>query len=348
MNMQSDDKNAGAARPPEGPTPEHIFHVLTAYQQTAALKAAIELDLFTSIAEGAGDASSLAASTGASERGVRILCDYLTVNQFLEKRDGRYLLTPETQLFLVRSSPAYMGGMAEFLAGNHLRDAFRSFTESVRKGGTTMSEQGSMMPEHPIWEQFARGMAALQRQPAEFVAQTIDAAGMQTCKVLDIAASHGVFGLTLARHNPRAEVYAVDWPNVLPFARANAEAEGLAERFHEIPGSAFDVDFGEDYDVVLLMNFFHHFDKPTCERLMRKVYKALREGGRAVTQEFVPDEDRVSPPMAAAFPLVMLGTTEAGDAYTFSEFERMFANAGFSRSELREGLPPSRFIVSYK
>lgn len=205
-----------------------------------------------------------------------------------------------------------------------------------------------MSPEHPVWEEFARGMASLQRPAAENVVRVAGVEGMERCKVLDIAASHGVFGIAIARHNPRAEVYALDWANVLPFARANAEAEGVADRFHEIPGSAFDVDFGTGYDLVLLMNFFHHFDKETCERLMRKVHAALGEGGRAVTQEFVPNEDRVSPPVAATFPLVMLGTTEAGDAYTFSEYERMFANAGFSRSELRESPPPSQLIVSYK
>ena len=268
--------------------------------------------------------------------------------QLLAKSDGRYRLTPESELFLSRKSPAYVGGMAEFLAGDHLREAFRGFTESVRKGGTAMPAQGSMTPEHPMWEEFARGMAALQGPAAEAVARMVGAAEMETCKVLDIAASHGVFGITLARHNPRAQIYAADWANVLPFARENARAAGVADRFHEIPGDAFEVDFGQGYDLVLLMNFFHHFDRPTCERLMRKVHAALGEGGRAVTQEFVPNEDRVSPPAAATFPVVMLGTTEAGDAYTFSEFERMFANAGFSRSELREAPPPGQFIISYK
>ena len=138
-----------------------------------------------------------------------------------------------------------------------------------------------------------------------------------------------------------------DWPKVLEIARRNAEAEGVAERFHEIPGDAFEVDFGEGYDLALLTNFFHHFDPPTCERLMRKVRAALREGGRAVTVEFVPDESRVAPPMHAAFALTMLGSTPAGDAYTFSEFERMFRNVGFSRSESHP-TPVQHIIVSHK
>ena len=330
------------------PTPERIFQALTAYQLTAAMKAAVELDIFTAVAEGASTAAEIAERTNASERGIRILCDYLTVHQFLTKRDGRYGLTPEAQVFLVRTSPAYVGGMAAFLAGPNLFGAFgESFTESVRQGGTTLPDEGSMTPEHPMWEEFARSMAALAAPAAEMIVQLTGAARMESCKVLDIAASHGVYGIAFAKANPRAQVYACDWRNVLPFARERAEREGVADRFHEIPGSAFDVDFGTGYDIVLVPNFFHHFDKPTNERLMRKIQAALKAGGRCVTPEFVPDESRVSPPQDAAFPLVMLGSTRAGDAYTFPEYEQMFGSAGFSRSEIHQG-PFQHIIVSHK
>jgi hypothetical protein len=331
----------------DSPTPERIFQTLTSYQQAAALKAAIELDLFTGIAEGQTTVTELAARCQAQERGVRILCDYLTVMQFLGKEDGRYRLTPESELFLVRKSPAYVGGMAGFLSGAHLVDAFKELTESVRKGGTVMSDEGSVTPEHPMWEEFARSMAAIMGMQAEAIADIIGVAEMGPCRILDIAAGHGIFGITLARRNPQAEIFAVDWQNVLPFARRNAEAAGVSERFHEIPGNAFEVDFGEGYDLVLLTNFFHHFDRPSCEKLMRKVHAALKDGGRAVTYEFVPNEDRVTPPAAASFALVMLGTTPAGDAYTFKEFDEMFRSAGFSRSE-GHPLPPEHVIVSYK
>ena len=329
-------------------TPERIFQTLTAYQQTAALKAAIELDIFSSIAEGDDTAAKLAARTQAAERGVRILCDYLTVSQFLGKlADGRYTLTQESAIFLDRRSPAYVGGIAKFLSSAHLGEAFARFTESVRKGGTVLEAEGSMTANHPMWEDFARGMANIMRPAAADIAKIVDAGGMGECKILDIAAGHGIFGITLAEQNPRVEVYAVDWQSVLAIARRNAEAAGVAERFHQIPGSAFEVEFGTGYDLVLLTNFFHHFDPPTCETLMRKCHAALKAGGRAVTLEFVPNEDRVTPPVEAAFALVMLGTTPAGDAYTFSEFERMFQNAGFARSTAHQTMP-GHIIVSYK
>jgi O-methyltransferase len=135
----------------------------------------------------------------------------------------------------------------------------------------------------------------------------------------------------------------------LEVAIENAEARGVSTRYQTLPGSAFEVDYGTGYDMVLLTNFLHHFDVPTCEGLLRKVHAALDSGGKAVTLEFVPNEDRVSPAGTAAFSLTMLGTTPRGDAYTFSEFQRMFSNSGFSRCELHP-LPPSleQAVISYK
>lgn len=346
---ETDGDDAARAQAPQEPNPERLFQVLTAYQATAALRAAIDLDIFTAVAEGADTPAALAGRRGLAERGARILCDYMTVLQFLAKEDGRYRLTPESAAFLDRRSPAYLGAMTEFLAGPHMLDAFRDVSESVRKGGTAWEAQGSMTPEHPMWEDFARGMATMASPAAEAVARLVGAEAMETCKVLDIAAGHGVYGIAFARANPRAEVYAVDWQNVLPYARANAEAAGVADRFREIPGSAFEVEFGREYDLVLFTNFFHHFDRETCVGLMRKAHAALGEGGRAVTLEFVPDETRVAPPAAATFALVMLSNTPAGDAYTFREYEEMFRDAGFARSESHpEAAPPQHVVVSYK
>ena len=89
-----------------------------------------------------------------------------------------------------------------------------------------------------------------------------------------------------------------------------------------------------------LTNFLHHFDVPTCEQLAAKAYAALAPGGRAITLEFIPEPDRITPPSTANFALVMLATTAHGDAYTFAEFQATFARAGFLRSEFH-ALPPT-------
>jgi ubiquinone/menaquinone biosynthesis C-methylase UbiE len=330
------------------PSPLLFFETMNAHQRTEALKAAIELDVFTAIGEGSHTAAALAERCKASERGTRILCDYLVVIGFLLKEGGEYRLTPDSAAFLDRRSPMCMTSSVVFLGDQQLTDKFKNLAGAVRKGGTLQAD-GTLAPEHPIWIEFAKGMAPLTALPAEMMAKLVGAEKGEKWKVLDIAASHGTFGITFARKNPQAEVYAVDWANVLELAKANAHKAGMDGRFHTIPGSALEVEFGTGYDIVLLTNILHHFDVPTCETLMKRVYAALKLGGRAVILEFVPNDDRVSPPQAASFPLTMLASTPSGDAYTFAEFDRMFRNAGFASSELH-AIPPSiqNVIISTK
>src|SRR6267378_267678 len=97
------------------PTPALLFDTINAYQRTQAVKAAIELALFTAIAEGNSTAKAIAESCDASERGTRILCDYLVIIDFLTKQDGNYGLTPDSAMFLDKNSPAYMGGITDFI-----------------------------------------------------------------------------------------------------------------------------------------------------------------------------------------------------------------------------------------
>lgn len=331
------------------PLPLHFFETVSAFQRTSALKGAIDLDLFTAIAEGRTSIGELAAQCQASERGIRILCDYLVINGFLTKDGEHYGLTSDSAVFLDKRSPSYVGGATDFLLSPMLTEAFKDIAATVRKGGTIMPEEGSVTPDHPVWVQFARGMAPMMMMPAQLMSRFVGDDQKRKLKVLDIAAGHGMFGITIARAYPQAEIVALDWPNVLEVAKENAQKFGVSERHQLLPGNAFDVDFGTNYDLILLTNFLHHFDPPTCVKLLKKVHAALADGGRAFTLEFIPNDDRVSPPPSAAFSLVMLASTPSGDAYTFRELERMFAEAGFTRSELQELLPtPNRLVISYK
>ncbi|MBC7772710.1 MAG: methyltransferase domain-containing protein, partial [Pyrinomonadaceae bacterium] len=166
-------------------------------------------------------------------------------------------------------------------------------------------------------------------------------------RVLDVAAGHGLFGIVIAQRNPGARMTALDWPKVLEVAKLHADRMGVGERLTTIAGDAFEVDLQGPYDLILLTNLLHHFDAQQCTTLLKRLRAALRPGGRLVTLEFIPNEDRVSPAMAATFPLVMLATTARGDAYTFSELEHMLRAAGFLSSTLHQPEDlPQQIIVS--
>jgi ubiquinone/menaquinone biosynthesis C-methylase UbiE len=330
-------------------SPENTWKLLTGFQASAAFKAAVELELFTKIGEGHRTAAEIATAAGAAERGIRILADAMTVLGLLTKRDDEYALTDESAAFLDKRSQMYIGCAVEFLMGPTQMRGFEDFTNAVRHGGSQISGEASLDPESPMWVTFARSMMALMMPAAQMIAGRIGLPNDQPIKVLDIAAGHGIFGINVAMQYPKAEVYAVDWKNVLSVATENAERFGVADRHHLIPGSAFDTNFGSDYDVVLVTNFLHHFDPETNIDFLRKVHDALKPGGRAYTLEFVPNDDRISPPSEALFSIVMLAATPAGDAYTFNELDEMFKAAGFTHSEHIPLAPmPQHLIVSAK
>jgi len=259
----------------------------------------------------------------------------------------QYALAPDAAAFLNKTSPAYLGGAIEFLLTPQIREAHARMTDAVRQGGSALGE-GNMVPDNPDWVKFARAMMPLMFMPSRIMAEELHKGG-EAHKVLDIAAGHGLYGISVAKLNPAAQIYASDWKSVLEVAEENARAMGVGDRHHLLPGSAFDVDFGTDYDLALVTNFLHHFDPPTCTDFMKKVHASLKPGGRAAIVEFVPNPDRVTPPVAAAFSMMMLTTTPAGDAYTFAELESMAKNAGFARVELVPSpLGLDRLIVAYR
>jgi 2-polyprenyl-3-methyl-5-hydroxy-6-metoxy-1,4-benzoquinol methylase len=312
------------------PSPELFFDTVSAYQRTAALRAAIDLHLFTAIGDGAQTVPAIAAACQASERGIRILSDYLTIVGFLTKSGGAsYQLTPDTAAFLSERSPAYMGGTMEFLCSPEILRHFDDLATTVRRGSIAKSDS-TVSDENPVWETFARAMMPMMMPPAQAIAEILGVAAAGPIKVLDIAAGHGIFGIVIAQHNPQAEIVASDWAGVLKVATENAGKMGVAGRHKALAGDAFTADWGTGYDVALMTNFLHHFDTPTCTALLKKVAASLKPGGRVAVLEFVPDDDRVSPPGTATFAMQMLGGTPAGDAYTLAELTAMLKAAGFA------------------
>jgi precorrin-6B methylase 2 len=322
------------------PTPQLFFETITAFQKTAALKAAIDLGLFTAIGEKPTTGAEIAERCKCPERGIRILADNLTIIGFLTKDGTNYALTPSSAVFLDRKSPAYMGDAAKFLLSPAASEAFTDLASTVRLGRLHNTKHGTTAPDHPAWVDFARAMGPMMGPAAKGAAALVPLHVARDTRILDISASHGAYGIAFAQLSPRAHLVALDWESVLAITEENAIAAGLKSRFSKIVGDAFKVDLGREYDVVLVPNFLHHFNSGECTRFLGSVHAALRPGGKVVIVEFVPNEDRITPPESATFSLVMLGTTPEGDAYTFAEYSRMLADAGFRDAQLHR-LPPT-------
>ncbi|OYW76181.1 MAG: methyltransferase type 12 [Verrucomicrobia bacterium 12-59-8] len=324
----------------DAPSPQLFFETINAYQKSAALKAGIELGLFTALGGSPATAAEIATLCQCPERGIRILADNLTILGFLKKDGESYTLTPSSAVFLDQKSPAYLGASVNFLFAPGLTEAFADLAATIRRGRLHTTEHGTTAPDHPAWVEFARAMGPMMAPTSQGMAELVPLDPSRDTRVLDISASHGAYGIAVAQKNPRTHLVALDWESVLAVTEENARAAGIADRFSKITGDAFTVDLGSDYDAVLVPNFLHHFNIEDCTRFLKRAHAALRPGGKVVIVEFVPNEDRVSPPPAASFSLVMLGTTPEGDAYTFAEYQQMLTAAGFRDAEFHP-LPPT-------
>ncbi|KQC10918.1 MAG: hypothetical protein APR62_11010 [Smithella sp. SDB] len=316
-----------------------VYDICLSYQKTAALQAAIKLDIFTKIGNSRLSAEQISDMTGAAPRGVRILCDFLCIIGMLEKESALYCLSAEAQRLLDRSSPYCLADIIDFYASPEIVSQVMNDPLSyVMTGGA--SGMTNVSPDNPVWVKFALAMIPFTSVTAKRTAAYIARRGMKPRKILDVAAGHGLFGIEAAAAVSEAFVTAIDWGAVLEVAKKNAASAGLAERYQTIIGDAFKIDWGENYDLILLPNILHHFDREGCVQMMGRARKSLSSTGSVFVIDIMPDSDRVSPPEQAAFAFLMLATTPRGDAYICEEYEAMAKEVGLNLVESRK-LPPT-------
>lgn len=329
------------------PNPALVWDTLTAHQRTAALRAAIDLNVFGALSQGHKTAAAISHHCGVPERGIRILCDSLAISGLIAKTDGEYAHTPTSAVFLAPDSPASMAPTVPFLLSAKILRASDLLTETIRRGHTALEEPlaGEEVAE---WVTFAESMHPMMAPAAEFMAE-VGSQPSVPAKVLDVAASHGLFGMAFARRHTATTIVAQDFATVLDVTRAKVTAAGLESQYQFLPGSAFTVDLGQGYDVILVTNLYHHFDMATCQTLMGRFHDALADGGRMLILEMVPNEDRISPPAPASFAMMMLVNTPSGDAFTLTEYRHMLTAAGFSGIEkLDVPHSPQQLVVAVK
>lgn len=322
-------------------SPLNFLEAAGGFHKSAVIRAAVELDVCTGIAAGLDTAGLLAAARHCSEKGMRVLLDALTILDLLKKSDGRYELSSEAAQYLDRASADYAGEALRFLMSGFMDLAFSRFTDAVRLGGSAVGPAGSMEPDHPVWVEYARGMMPLARTTAELVGER--AAGSK--RILDIAAGHGLYGIETLKRSPEGVALAVDWSGVLEVARENAVKAGVASRWMALEGSAFEVDWGDGFDCVILANFLHHFSRSVAVEFLKRVRGAMVDGGKLVVVALAPGETRVRPSAPGWFAVMVLATTAEGEAYTLGEYDSMLEEAGFGAAERYTAAASARTVM---
>ena len=169
-------------------SPHRFLDDILGFQKTAALNSAIALNLVSAIGRSGATAADAAMRAGAAERGVRILCDFLTLNGHLEKEGARYALTPSSAAFLDRASPMYMGSVVDFLASpEHIGRYLNDPVSFVRYGGSVGAQ--CTAPEDPSWITFATAMVPFMQPVVQAVARTLSELRLRPRRLARPAAS---------------------------------------------------------------------------------------------------------------------------------------------------------------
>jgi 3-hydroxy-5-methyl-1-naphthoate 3-O-methyltransferase len=304
--------------------------LMASYWRGQALAAAVELDLFTHIAAGNSTAQKIAAAAGASEHGTQRLLDALTGIGYLRKSNQVYRLTSVAAEFLVRGKPLYMGGAAS--VAKMLAAPWSNLASVVRDGRPFNAE----MSDEDVQSFSAQLVPAIF--PPSFTAATAAVKSLPSTtrrrikRILDVGAGSAAWSIPFAKAIKGAHVTVADYPRVTEVTRQFTEGWGVADRYDYLEGDFHQVDFGAcQFDLVILGHIIHGEGRDQGQRLLKRVFDALGDGGLLLIGEFVPNDDRTGPAMPLLFSLNMLVNTESGDVFTLHEYREWLKAAGFKK-----------------
>jgi (2Fe-2S) ferredoxin/predicted O-methyltransferase YrrM len=327
------------AKDAAGMLPDDLVQTIRGFQESRVVLTAIELDTFTAVADGA-TAAQAAAKMGTDPRASEMLLNALAALGLLSKHNAVFHNTPVSARYFVAGSPD--DARAATMHTANLWHRWSTLTDSVR-AGTAPARQEPREPNGQWTRSFIAAMHRNARERAPHVVRAVGTTGVR--RMLDVGGGSGAYSIAFAQAGAELHAEVFDRPEVLAIAREHIERVGLSGRVTTRAGDLCRDSLGSGYDLVLVSAICHMLGPDENRDLLRRCHQALAPGGRVVIQDFILEEDKTSPRMAALFSLNMLVGTERGASYNQSEYTRWLAEAGF-REVSRIRLPgPSGLII---
>jgi 2-polyprenyl-3-methyl-5-hydroxy-6-metoxy-1,4-benzoquinol methylase len=306
------------------------------FARARVLDTALELRLFTYVAEGVNTSAALATVTNSSVRGIERLLDALVGLDLLQRKHNVYSLRHLAAVYLVEEQPAYIG--------SHLRAVIEQWnmwsclTEVVRSG-RPMQDLGS-----PRMREYHPGMFA-HLFPIVFpiawqVAGQFDLPAEG--RVLDLVAGSGAWGIAIALRHLQMEVVAQDEPALLQIAREKVEQFGLEGRFTFRMTGVDDLVLPcESFNLILVGHVCRFMGVQRTQALLRECYRLLKPGGCLLLADVMPNDERTGPPAALVIGVSLLLSTLEGDVFTASQYQNWLKATGFEHvKNIRVGQVP--------
>lgn len=341
-----------APRPPKqlAPAPDHILQTGLGFWASKTLLSAVELGVFTKLAQGPLDAAALRLQLGLHERSAHDFFDALVALRFLDRRDGYYTNTTESDLFLDRNKPTYVGGILE-MCNARLYDFWGSLTEALRTGqpqneGKTGDDFfGKLYSSPDRLKGFLKAMTGLSLGTARAIAEKFPWAEYRT--VADVGAAQGAVPVHLAQAHPHLEAMGFDLPVVQPIFEQYAQAHGVADRVRFHAGDFFQ-DPLPKVDVIIMGHILHDWNLEQKLRLIQKAYDALPAGGAFIVYEALIDDDRRENVLGLLMSLNMLIETPGGFDYTGADCQEWMRDVGFRTTRVEPLVGPDAMVIGVK
>ncbi|UGB44191.1 acetylserotonin O-methyltransferase [Frateuria edaphi] len=333
------------------PSPDAILQTGLAFWASKTLLSAIELGVFTRLARGPAELPALRDALGLHARSARDFFDALVALGFLARTDGVYANTAETDLFLDRAKPSYVGGILE-MANARLYPFWRGLTLALRTGlpQNEVAHGGpdlfdTLYADPARLAQFLAAMTGISRGANLAIARQFPWKDYRS--FVDVGTAQGDLAAQIALANPHLHGIGFDLPQVRPIFEDYMRAVGVNDRVDFAAGSFFEQELPKA-DVVLMGHILHDWDLPTKRMLIGKAFDALPEGGALVVYESIIDDERKENAFGLLMSLNMLIETPGGFDYTGADCAGWMKDAGFRQTRTEHLVGPDSMVIGIK
>ncbi|PWB93374.1 methyltransferase [Methylosinus sporium] len=331
-------------------SPEKILGLGLGFWNSKALLSAVELGLFTVLAEGPADAETLRVRLGLHERSARDFFDALVALGMLERENGLYRNTAETDLFLDRAKPSYVGQILE-MSNLRLFSSWNRLTEALRTGAAQSENAaegdffGALYADPEKLRGFLTAMSGISAGPAQAIAAKFPWRDYKT--FVDVGCAQGMVPVTVARAHPHLTGGGFDLPQVRPVFDDFIAQNGLSDRLRFYPGDFFD-DALPKVDVIVMGHILHDWNLEEKRLLLAKAYEALPKGGALIVYEALIDDERKTNAFGLLMSLNMLIETPGGFDYTGADCQGWMRDAGFAQTRVEHLLGPDSMVIGVR
>lgn len=332
------------------PNPESILQTGMAFWASKTLLSAVEMELFTELARRPADLPTLSGRMGLHPRAARDFLDALVALGFLERDNGIYRNTVDTDFFLDKNKPGYIGGILE-MANHRLYGFWGNLTAAVRTGEAQNESKGGHDPFSAIYadpsrlREFLRAMSGVSRGANRAIATGFPWSSYST--FADIGTAQGDLAVQIALANPHLSGLGFDLPEVGPVFEDYARDLGVAPRVRFAGGNFF-TDELPSAEVLLFGHILHDWDLGTKKMLLAKAHRALPPGGAIVVYDAIIDDDRSRNAFGLLMSLNMLIETPGGFDYTGADCISWMHEAGFQDCRVEHLVGPDSMVIGFK